>query len=151
MAARRPTHPGRHRPTGDRSEVVEDLDLSHVEVVRGRADALHGERTFDVVTSRAVAPLGRLLDWSMPLVAPTRALIAMKGQSATEEIAAEASRLARAGCSPAEVIEVGSAVVSPPSVVVRVAWADPSQVGWVVAPGQTPTRSKSRRSRGRKA
>ena len=61
------------------------------------------------------------------------------------------ARLARAGCSPAEVLELGSSVVSPPSVVVRVAWADPSQVGWVGAPGQTPSRSKSRRSRGRKA
>jgi 16S rRNA (guanine527-N7)-methyltransferase len=133
------------------SEVVDDLDLAHVEVVRGRAEALHGRRTFDVVTSRAVAPLGRLLDWSMPLVAPTGALVAMKGQSAVEEIAAEASRLSRAGCSPAELLELGSSVVSPPTVVVRVAWADPSQVGWVVAPGQTPTRSKTRRSRGRKA
>ncbi|MEO5851801.1 MAG: 16S rRNA (guanine(527)-N(7))-methyltransferase RsmG, partial [Nocardioides sp.] len=38
-------------------EVVEDLGLDDVEVVRGRADDLHGRRTFDVVTSRAVAPL----------------------------------------------------------------------------------------------
>jgi len=133
------------------SEVVEDLELPHVEVVRGRAEALHGRRTFDVVTSRAVAPLGRLLDWSMPLVAPTGVLIAMKGQSVADEVAAESQRLAKAGCSPAEVLEIGSDVVSPPSVVVRVAWADPSQVGWVGAPGQTPSRSKSRRSRGRKA
>jgi 16S rRNA (guanine527-N7)-methyltransferase len=132
-------------------EVVDDLGLAHVEVVRGRADELHGQRRFDVVTSRAVAPLGRLLDWSMPLVAPTGALIAMKGQSVTDEIAAEAARLTRAGCSPAEVLELGSSVVSPPSVVVRVAWADPSRVGWVGAPGQAPSRSKSRRSRGRKA
>ena len=132
-------------------EVVDDLGLSHVEVVRGRADALHGQRTFDVVTSRAVAPLGRLLDWSMPLVAPLGALIAMKGQSVTDEIVIEAARLERAGCSPAEVLELGSPVVSPPTVVVRVAWADPSQVGWVGAPGPSPSRSKSRRSRGRKA
>ena len=52
-------------------EVVAELALDHVEVVRGRAEALHGGETFDVVTSRAVAPLARLLDWSMPLVAPT--------------------------------------------------------------------------------
>ena len=119
--------------------------------MRCRADALHGKRTFDVVTSRAVAPLGRLVDWSMPLVAPTGELIAMKGQSVTEEIATEASRLAKGGCTPAEVLELGSSVVSPPSVVVRVAWTDPSRVGWGVAPGQTLSRSKSRRSRGRKA
>ena len=65
-------------------EVVADLGLDHVEVVRGRAESLHGRRRFDVVTSRAVAPLGRLLDWSMPLVAPTGALVAMKGSSVAE-------------------------------------------------------------------
>ncbi len=67
-------------------EVVEALTLSHVEVVRGRADALHGERTFDVVTSRAVAPLERLLQWSMPLVSPAGALVAMKGSNVADEI-----------------------------------------------------------------
>src|SRR5690349_25044649 len=49
-------------------EIVASLGLDHVEVVRGKADGLHGRDEFDVVTSRAVAPLGRLLDWSMPLV-----------------------------------------------------------------------------------
>lgn len=133
------------------SEVVEELGLTQVEVVRARAEALHGERTFDVVTSRAVAPLGRLLDWSMPLVAPTGALVAMKGRSVTGEIAIEAPRLAAAGCVPAEVIELGHPVVSPPSVVVRVAWSDPSRVGWVGAREQSSPRLKFSRSPGRKA
>src|SRR5690606_7879524 len=62
-------------------EVVDQLQLTNVEVFRGRADALHGARTFDVVTSRAVAPLDRLLAWSMPLVAARGALIALKGSS----------------------------------------------------------------------
>ncbi|MGZ4437427.1 MAG: 16S rRNA (guanine(527)-N(7))-methyltransferase RsmG, partial [Nocardioidaceae bacterium] len=34
-------------------EVVADLDLDNVEVVRARAEELHGTREFDVVTSRA--------------------------------------------------------------------------------------------------
>ncbi len=42
-------------------EVAAELGLESVEVVRGRAEELHGQRTFDVVTSRAVAPLERLL------------------------------------------------------------------------------------------
>ena len=37
-------------------EVAADLELSSIEVIRGRADVLHGQRQFDVVTSRAVAP-----------------------------------------------------------------------------------------------
>src|SRR3954451_9787803 len=68
-------------------EAVERLSLANVEVVRARADALHGERTFDVVTSRAVAPLDRLLTWSMPLVDPHGALVAMKGSGAADEVA----------------------------------------------------------------
>ena len=51
-------------------EVVSALGLERVDVVRGRADSLHGHRRFAVVTSRAVAPLDRLLRWSMPLVEP---------------------------------------------------------------------------------
>ncbi|MEC9053615.1 MAG: 16S rRNA (guanine(527)-N(7))-methyltransferase RsmG, partial [Actinomycetota bacterium] len=40
-------------------EVVADLGLP-VRVVRSRAEDLHGQLSFDVVTSRAVAPLDRL-------------------------------------------------------------------------------------------
>ena len=68
-------------------EVVAELELGHVTVVRGRAEDLHGTATFDVVTSRAVAPLERLLGWSMPLVSPTGATVAMKGRSVHDEIA----------------------------------------------------------------
>src|SRR4051812_22656987 len=56
-------------------EVVAALGLAQVTVVRGRAEALHGVAQFDVVTSRAVAPLDRLLGWSMPLVAANGALL----------------------------------------------------------------------------
>ncbi len=54
-------------------EVVADLGLTNVTVIRGRAE----EKTVrkeaglvDVVTSRAVAPLGKLAGWSLPLVRP---------------------------------------------------------------------------------
>lgn len=70
------------------SEVVADLGLDHVDVHRGRAEDLHGRATFDVVTSRALAPLSRLVGWSVPLVAPGGAVIAMKGSSAEDEVVA---------------------------------------------------------------
>ncbi len=111
-------------------EVVAELALDRVEVVRGRAEDLHGTRTFDVVTSRAVAPLERLLGWSMPLVAPTGALVAMKGQSIHAEITAAAGFLAAWSCGQPEVLVVGEGVVDPPSTVVRVPWADPARIGW---------------------
>lgn len=122
------------RRTAFLDEVVSELDLAHVTVVRGRAEDLHGQETFDVVTSRAVAPLDRLLGWSMPLVAATGALVAMKGQSIHEEIAATRDLLARWRCAEPEVLTVGVDVVDPPTTVVRVAWADPGRIGWPLAP-----------------
>lgn len=115
-------------------EVVAELGLDHVTVVRGRAEDLHGHHSFDVVTSRAVAPLERLLGWSMPLVSPTGAMVAMKGQSIHDEIASAQAFLARWRCGVPEVVEVGRGVVDPPTTVVRVPWADPSRIGWPLAP-----------------
>lgn len=123
-------------------EVVAELGLDHVTVVRGRAEDLHGHRTFDVVTSRAVAPLERLLVWSMPLVAPTGALVAMKGRSVRDEIESAEALLTTWRCGVPEVFEVGTGVVDPPTTVVRVPWADPSRIGWPLAP-----ESKRRRQR----
>lgn len=114
-------------------EVVDELGLDHVEVVRGRADDLHGRQAFDVVTSRAVAPLDRLLRWSMPLVAADGALVAMKGRSVREEIESVRSLLATWRCGEPEVMELGANVVSPPTTVVRVSWEDPSRIGWPLA------------------
>lgn len=110
-------------------EVVTDLGLDRVEVVRGRAEELHGGPRYDVVTARAVAPLGKLLRWSMPLVAPTGALVAMKGSSARDEIEAASGDLRRLRCGTPEVLILGAGVVDPQSTVVRVAWADPARVG----------------------
>ncbi len=124
-------------------EVVTTLGLDQVRVVRGRAADLHGEETFDVVTSRAVAPLERLLGWSMPLVAPHGALVAMKGQSIDEEIASAADLLASWRCGQPEVSVVGVGIVDPPTTVVRVPWADPARIGWV------PSRGGQRRRQGR--
>ncbi|UUZ61095.1 16S rRNA (guanine(527)-N(7))-methyltransferase RsmG [Nocardioides sp. B-3] len=67
-------------------EVVDRLGLDRVTVLRGRAEQVRERHSFDVVTSRAVAPLERLLQWSMPLVAPQGALVAMKGSSVEAEI-----------------------------------------------------------------
>ena len=126
-------------------EVVGELGLAHVRVVRGRADDLHDEETFDVVTSRAVAPLERLLTWSMPLVSATGALVAMKGRSIDDEIEVAAPVLARYRCGTPEVFEVGVGIVDPPTTLVRVPWADPARIGWPLAVDKR--RGQQRRSR----
>lgn len=128
------------------NEVVSALGLDHVRVVRGRAEDLHGVESFDVVTSRAVAPLGRLLGWSMPLVGPTGALVAMKGQSIHDEISGASKILHKWRCGVPEVLEVGKGVVEPTTTVVRVPWADPSRIGWPLARESKRPRSRDRRA-----
>jgi 16S rRNA (guanine527-N7)-methyltransferase len=129
-------------------EAVERLSLANVEVIRARADALHGERTFDIVTSRAVAPLDRLLTWSMPLASAHGALVAMKGLGAADEVAAATPDLARWGCAPPEIHVLGEGwpEVSP-TVAVRVAWADPGRVSWPLAPAAVKNRGAGGRGR----
>jgi len=101
------------------TEVVDQLGLEHVDVVRGRAEGLRGGRQFQVVTSRAVAPLPRLLDWSIPLVRPGGEVLAMKGSSAEDELRAVRARLPRLGVPHAEVLQVGADVTDPPTTVIR--------------------------------
>lgn len=128
-------------------EVVDDLGLGHVTVVRARAEELHGAATFDVVTSRAVAPLERLLGWSMPLVAPTGATLAMKGRTVHDEISEARGFLATWKCGEPAVFEVGSDLLDPPTTVVRVPWADPTRIGWPLA--RDAKRRPRRRDRSR--
>ncbi len=111
-------------------EVVADLELANVTVLRGRADALHGVERFDVVTSRAVAALPKLMAWSLPLVAPTGEMIAMKGSSVEEEVAEASDLLRKQGCSPARVQQLGEGRLAEPTWVVRIAWSDPTSVSW---------------------
>lgn len=70
-------------------EAAETLGLENVEVFNGRAERLP-YRQFDVVTSRAVAPLDKLLRWCRPLVRAGGTLLAMKGPKLPEELDAAA-------------------------------------------------------------
>jgi len=128
-------------------EVVADLGLTSVEVLRGRAEDLHGGRRFDAVTSRALAPLDRLLGWSMPLVAASGALVAMKGASVHTEIEAARPVLTVWGCADPVVTQLGGGLLRYPTTVVRVAWADPGRVGWPLAPATARRTSRTRRKR----
>ena len=91
------------------SEAVERLGLERVEVVRARAEDLHGSAGFSVVTSRAVAPLPRLLAWSLPLLQPggddardeghLRPGGAVEGAGGPGAVAGRGGRGAGAGCT----------------------------------------------------
>jgi 16S rRNA (guanine527-N7)-methyltransferase len=131
-------------------ETVRELGLESVEVLRARAEELHGSRTFDVVTSRAVAPLDRLLAWSMPLARTGGVVLAMKGSSAAQEIRDAAATLRRLGAGQPTLHTCGRDVVDPPTTVVRVeATRDPA-LGWVAAGADRSGRRGSGRSGRRK-
>lgn len=102
------------------AEAVEELGLTNVTVHRGRAEDLHGRQQFTAVTSRAVAPLSRLLEWSMPLVRPHGAMVAMKGSSAPAEVTAAESHLRRLRAGAVEILTFGAGVVNPPTTAIRV-------------------------------
>lgn len=97
------------------SEVVAELRLSNVNVVRSRAEELHGKVIADVVTARAVAPLDRLARWTIPLVRTGGLLVALKGTSVRKELAEAADSLKAMGAVSWRVSEYGAGVVDPPS------------------------------------
>ncbi|SDQ23272.1 16S rRNA (guanine(527)-N(7))-methyltransferase RsmG [Quadrisphaera sp. DSM 44207] len=119
-------------------EVVDDLALP-VAVVRGRAEEVAGTGRVppaDVVTARAVAPLERLARWCLPLLRPGGALLALKGRTAAEELAAARPVLRRLGAVSEEVVTAGAGVVPGPTTIVRA----------TVGPGRGPAGSRGRRT-----
>ena len=108
---------------------------TNVEVVRGRAEELHGERT----VRRGDLP-GASRRWSGCSAGrcrwsrPTGALVAMKGSRSSEEIEAAASRAARAGAAPSRRCSSWARTGrSSTDRGLRVAWADPARVSWPLA------------------
>ncbi|MGP6174221.1 16S rRNA (guanine(527)-N(7))-methyltransferase RsmG [Corynebacterium sp. A21] len=105
------------------AEIKAELGLDNVTVIRGRAEEKSVRKDLgkvDVVTSRAVAPLGRLAGWSLPLARIGGAMIAMKGSSVAEEIERDAAEIKRAGGGASEVIRVGEALLSEPTTLIRI-------------------------------
>jgi 16S rRNA (guanine527-N7)-methyltransferase len=86
------------------TQTVEELQISdRVEVVRSRAE--DHRQNYHIVVARALAPLDRLIGWCNPLRAPDGVILALKGASAADEIAA-AGRQLQAAQLQAEVLKV---------------------------------------------
>lgn len=90
------------------TETVELLGLSNVQAKRARGEELARTTQVEVVTARAVAPLDKLIRWSMPLLSGGGRLLAIKGDQADDELAAVRPMLKNAGAAAAEVVTVGS-------------------------------------------
>jgi 16S rRNA (guanine527-N7)-methyltransferase len=110
------------RRTDFLTEAVAGLGLERrVEVVRGRAEDLAGRlRPADVVTARAVAPLGRLAAWCLPLLRGGGVLLAVKGSSAADEVAEHRAAVRQAGGGEPEIRQCGVGIVEPAVTVVSV-------------------------------
>jgi 16S rRNA (guanine527-N7)-methyltransferase len=67
------------------NEVVAELALD-IEVIRGRAERV--KKQFEIVTARAVAPLEKLIQISWHMIPRGGSLMAIKGESAADEITA---------------------------------------------------------------
>lgn len=97
-------------------EVVDELLLENVRVVRARAEEVR--EVFDVVTARAVAGLDKLARWCMPLVVPGGVFLALKGSRAQHEVDEAAATLERLGARSIVVATYGDAEI--PTTVVEV-------------------------------
>lgn len=99
------------------------LELDTVTVLHGRAED-RDTRTLaagaDVVTSRAVASLDRLAAWCLPLVRPSGRMLAIKGQSAHDEISTHGDAVRRSGGVRIGLERLGAGVVGLPTTVVVV-------------------------------
>lgn len=105
------------------NEVKEALNLDNVTVIRGRAEEKVVRKQVglvDIVTSRAVAPLGKLATWSLPLVKIGGRMVAMKGSSVEEEIERDAKEIRKAGGTDIKVYTVGEALLSEPTTLISI-------------------------------
>lgn len=67
-------------------DVIDELGLDNVTIHQARSEELHGKGKADVVTSRAVANMSKLVRMSSKLIAPGGRLVALKGRRAALEV-----------------------------------------------------------------
>ena len=101
-------------------ELIEELGVD-VTIIRGRAEELPvreqvGE--MDAVVSRAVASLDKLTKWSMPLLRTGGRMVAIKGESAEDEIREHRRVMTSLGAVDVRVMRCGADYLEPPATVV---------------------------------
>ncbi|WP_442544241.1 16S rRNA (guanine(527)-N(7))-methyltransferase RsmG [Arthrobacter sp. KN11-1C] len=101
-------------------EVVDDLGLDNVTVMRTRAELAVGMTDADVVTARAVSALSKLAGLTIPLLNGKGEVVAIKGRSAAEEIEQAAKIIRRLGGVETSVVVCGQELLEEPTTVVRI-------------------------------
>ena len=106
-------------------EAIATLGLGQVRIQRARAGELPDDDRYDTVTARAVAPLDRLAQWCVPLIRSGGMLLALKGESASQELDSAFSTLQRLGATDARVELYGEGVLRVPTRAVVVTIGSP--------------------------
>ena len=101
-------------------EVVDDLGLTNVTVMRTRAELAVGMVNADVVTARAVSALSNLAGLTIPLLGGKGEVVAIKGRSAGEEIEKASKSIRKLGGVQTSVVVVGEDLLEEPTTVVRI-------------------------------
>jgi 16S rRNA (guanine527-N7)-methyltransferase len=100
-------------------EQAEQLGLTNVTVLRGRAEEVELPRPLDQVTARAVSALRTLLPLTAPLLRDGGELVLMKGISAEKEIAAADKAIRKFRVTDLRVEVLGEGVLDEATRVVR--------------------------------
>lgn len=109
-------------------EVVDDLGLENVTIMRTRAELAVGMVNADVVTARAVSALSNLAGLTIPLLAGKGEVVAIKGRSAGEEIEKAANVIRKLGGTQTSVVVVGEDLLDEPTTVVRIVVNKPQKI-----------------------
>ena len=107
------------RRTAWLTDTVEQLGLSNVTVHTARAETLWDELDAPWVTARAVSKIVQLAEWTLPLLRPHGALLALKGSRAQVELDEGRAALTRLGVVDAEVEAYGADLLEEPTLVLR--------------------------------
>ena len=88
--------------------VIDDLNLKNIKAIHGRAEEVgrkEGFReNFDIVSSRAVASLSLLLEFTIPFLKVNGLFLAMKGPSYLEEVESSKNALKKLNCKLEKVL-----------------------------------------------
>ncbi len=127
-------------------EVIDDLGLGDVRVVRGRAEdrAVRDEvGECDAVVSRAVASLDKISRWSLPLLRKRGRMLAMKGERAQAEVDEHRRVMIGLGANDVRVVRCGVNYLTPPATVVMALRGEPEAAR--ARRRSSPTRRPTRR------
>jgi 16S rRNA (guanine527-N7)-methyltransferase len=129
-------------------EVTEHLSITNVKVVRARANVVaESGQDFDVVTARAVAPLPTLIDWCLPLTRPDGEFLALKGETAAQELESSESLLISMGAHEWYLASCGEGILETPTTVVRIVAGSPAAARKPPKHPRRPKRSTPVKSR----